>query len=81
MRAGELRESVARAPVVCSGKERLITMSMGVAVSACDGNNEAEALLNHADAGLYAAKENGRNRIEHFTPAAKKTTAGRTRKT
>jgi two-component system cell cycle response regulator len=81
LRAGELRESVARAPVVCSGKERLITMSMGVAVSACDGNNEAEALLNHADAGLYAAKENGRNRIEHFTPAAKKTTAGRTRKT
>src|SRR5260370_6848772 len=81
LRAGELRESVAGAPVVCSGKERFITMSMGVAVSACDGNNEAEALLNHADAGLYAAKEKGRNRIEHFSPAAKKTAAGRPRKT
>jgi len=37
-------------------------------------------LLNQADAGLYAAKEKGRNRIEHFTPAAKKTAAARTRK-
>jgi diguanylate cyclase (GGDEF)-like protein len=80
LRANELRESVCGTPVVCSGKERLITMSMGVAVSACDGNNEVEMLLNHADAGLYAAKEKGRNRIEHFTPAAKKTAAGRARK-
>jgi diguanylate cyclase (GGDEF)-like protein len=80
LRANELRELVASKPVVCCGKERLITMSMGVAVSACDGNNEVETLLNHADAGLYAAKENGRNRIEHFTRAAKKTAAGRARK-
>ena len=80
LRANELRESVASKPVVCCGKETLITMSMGVAVSACDGNNEVESLLNHADAGLYAAKENGRNRIEYFTRAARKTTAGRGRK-
>jgi len=80
LRANELRESVASTPMVCSGKERVITMSMGVAVSACDGNNDVEALLNHADAGLYAAKENGRNRIEHFTPAAKKAAVGRARK-
>src|SRR4030081_33344 len=80
LRANELRESVGGTPVVCSGKERLITMSMGVAVSACDGNNEVEMLLNHADAGLYAAKENGRNRIEHFAPAAKKAAAGSARK-
>ena len=55
-------------------------MSMGVAVSACDGKNELEALLNQADAGLYAAKEKGRNRVEHFTPAARKAAAGRARK-
>jgi two-component system, cell cycle response regulator len=74
LRANELREIIAAAPVVCSGKERLITMSMGVAVSTCEGKNEVETLLNQADAGLYAAKEKGRNRIEHFTTAAKKPT-------
>lgn len=71
LRADGLREIIAKTPVVCSGEERLITMSMGVAVSRCEGKNEVERLLNQADAGLYKAKENGRNRIEHFTPAAK----------
>jgi two-component system cell cycle response regulator len=80
MRANELRKIVASTPVLCSGVERLITMSMGVAVSAGDGKNELEALLNQADAGLYAAKEKGRNRVEHFTPAVKKAAAGRARK-
>jgi diguanylate cyclase (GGDEF)-like protein len=77
LRANELLEIIATTPVVSSGDERLITMSMGVAVSAGEGKNEVEALLHHADAGLYAAKENGRNRIEHYTPAAKKASAGR----
>ena len=80
LRANELREIVGSTPVVCSGEERLITMSMGVAVSACDAKNEVEVLLNQADAGLYAAKEKGRNRIEHFIPAAKKTATARPRK-
>src|ERR1035441_6531979 len=43
LRANELREIIANTPVVCSGEERLITMSMGVAVSACEGKNELEA--------------------------------------
>jgi len=76
LRANELREIIANTPVVCSGEEKLITMSMGVAVSACEGKNEVEMLLNQADAGLYKAKEKGRNRIEHFTPAAKKAEHG-----
>jgi len=76
-RANELREIIAKTPVVCSGEERLITMSMGVAVSACEGKNELEMLLNQADAGLYKAKEKGRNRIEHFSPATKKAADGR----
>ena len=80
LRANELREIVAKTPVVCSGEERPITMSMGVTVSACDGKNEVEALLNQADAGLYAAKENGRNRVERCPSPAKKTAAGRVRK-
>jgi len=80
LRADELREIIAKTPVACSGQEKMITMSMGVAVSSCDAKNEIEALLNQADAGLYAAKEKGRNRIEHFTPPAKKSSAARGRK-
>ncbi len=71
LRADALRELLAASPVVSAGKERQITMSMGVAVSACEGITEVETLLNQADAGLYAAKENGRNRIEYFTPPRK----------
>ena len=80
LRANELREIIAKTPVVSSGEERLITMSMGVAISACEGKNEVEMLLNQADAGLYKAKEKGRNRIEHFSPAATKAAGGRTPK-
>lgn len=80
LRANALREVIGGTPVLSAGKEKLITMSMGVAVSACVGKSEIETLLNQADAGLYAAKEKGRNRIEHFTPAAEKTSSQRTRK-
>jgi diguanylate cyclase (GGDEF)-like protein len=75
MRADELREIIAAAPIVYSGDERQITMSMGVSVSDGDGKNDAEILLNHADAGLYTAKANGRNRVERFTRSTKKTVA------
>jgi diguanylate cyclase (GGDEF)-like protein len=80
LRADEIRKFVAASPVVCCSEEKLITMSMGVAVSTCEGKSEIELLLNQADAGLYAAKEKGRNRIEHFTAAAKKTTSKKERK-
>jgi len=80
LRANQLRELIASAPVFCSGVEKPITMSMGVAVSECGKKNEVEVLLSQADAGLYAAKEKGRNRVEHFTVAAKKAAAGRARK-
>jgi two-component system, cell cycle response regulator len=72
LRANEIREVIANTPVLCSGVEKPITMSMGVTVSICDGKNDVEVLLNQADSSLYAAKEKGRNRIEHFTPATKK---------
>src|SRR5580658_3770101 len=80
MRADELREVIASAPVTCSGVDRPITMSMGVTVSECIGKDEIETLLNQADASLYAAKEKGRDRVEHFTPATKKASAARARK-
>jgi len=80
LRGNELRETIAKTPVVCSGVEKAITMSMGVAISDCDSKNEVEGLLSQADAALYTAKENGRNRIEHARSAVKKTAAGHARK-
>src|SRR5271166_6098623 len=62
LRANALREFVAGTPVAYSGDAKFITMSMGVALSAGAGKSEVEALLSQADAGLYRAKENGRNR-------------------
>jgi diguanylate cyclase (GGDEF)-like protein len=74
-RADGIREIIAKEPVVYSNVERQVTMSMGVSVSAKIGKTEAEALLSQADAGLYAAKENGRNRVERFTGTLKITAA------
>ncbi len=71
MRANELRLSIAHAPVVCSGQERTITISMGVTVSSSHGKNAVESLLDQADTALYAAKKNGRNRIEPCISTAK----------
>jgi two-component system, cell cycle response regulator len=78
-RGTELRELVAGTPVAALDAEKRITVSMGVAVSECVGKDEAEALLRCADAGLYAAKGNGRNRVEHFASSFKKRGARRTR--
>jgi diguanylate cyclase (GGDEF)-like protein len=79
-RADELRQIIAGAPVLCSGAERSITMSMGVTVSSSGEKTPVEVLLSQADAGLYLAKERGRNRIEPFTPTAKKAAQGRSNK-
>jgi two-component system cell cycle response regulator len=73
MRANELREIIAADPVIYSGDEKRITMSMGISVSDIEAKNDVEALLNHADAGLYTAKANGRNRVERFSEFVNKT--------
>jgi two-component system, cell cycle response regulator len=79
-RGNELRTVVAGTPVAALDAEKEITVSMGVAVSECVGKDEMEALLSRADAGLYAAKGNGRNRVEHFASPPKRRAARRTRK-
>jgi two-component system, cell cycle response regulator len=71
-RAEDLRLTIATTPVEHASKQCSITMSMGVAVSSCEGKDEVEALLNQADAGLYAAKDSGRNRVQRFVPQSKK---------
>lgn len=65
-RANELREAIASRPIVSGDAERAITMSMGVALSECIGVKEVETLLSRADSALYAAKNKGRNRVEHL---------------
>lgn len=78
-RGNELRELVAGMPVAALNNEKEITVSMGVAVSKGAGKDTVEALLSCADAGLYAAKGNGRNRVEHFASTLKKRGARQTR--
>jgi diguanylate cyclase (GGDEF)-like protein len=66
IRADDLRVHAAAKPIVSSRGSRSVTMSLGVAVSSDVGVDDVETLLNHADRGLYLAKKNGRNRVEHI---------------
>lgn len=52
-------------PIAVSGREVLVTASVGVAVSEAAGQ-PAEHLLREADTALYSAKSRGRSRMERF---------------
>jgi len=54
-------------PRVVAGHELQLTTSVGVAIYPHDGA-DAETLLSNADIAMYRAKEEGRNRIQLFTP-------------
>ncbi len=60
--AERLRRSVADAPVPTDKGDLTVTISLGVASNAQDDGDVA-ALLNRADAAMYAAKQAGRNRV------------------
>jgi two-component system, cell cycle response regulator len=64
IKADDLRVCVGGNPIVSSRASRNITVSMGIAVST-DHPDDVSALLNQADRGLYVAKRNGRDRVEH----------------
>jgi two-component system, cell cycle response regulator len=67
--AERLRQGLADRPLNFPGGRILVTSSFGVAASEGDGAN-VEALLQLADASLYRAKHEGRNRVvlaEHET--------------
>ena len=56
------------APVQLAHEEITISASIGISVYPGDGD-DAETLLKHADAAMYQAKEEGRNRHRFFTSA------------
>jgi len=65
MRARGLCSLIAQ-PLAVSGIFQSVTASMGVA-SAAATDVRVESVLDQADCALYAAKKNGRNRVEPFT--------------
>jgi len=65
-RIEELHGLLAAAPVnVPDGPSIAITSSFGVAVAVAGRGQTPESLLKEADAALYRAKANGRNRVEY----------------
>jgi diguanylate cyclase (GGDEF)-like protein len=61
--AERLRGAVAARPIEAAGVAVAVTMSLGVAC-ATEPGTDATALIKAADAALYRAKEQGRNRVE-----------------
>jgi diguanylate cyclase (GGDEF)-like protein len=60
--AERLRALVAHEVAVGAGRERPVTISIGVAEALSD-DADVEALIRRADAALYEAKAHGRNRV------------------
>jgi two-component system, cell cycle response regulator len=66
MRAEEIRSAMATVPFHIPEGVLSVTCSLGVTASSGDAGFDASALLHEADEALYAAKHNGRNRVEAF---------------
>lgn len=69
--AESIREAVMRTPIPFEESDFHVTLSAGVA-SRGDGESTSRALISAADAALYQAKANGRNRVE-VTPTMEAT--------
>jgi diguanylate cyclase (GGDEF)-like protein len=64
--AEKLRSTIAASPVPVPSGDLAITASLGVA----DGQRDLESLIDRADAALYRAKREGRNRVARDEPGA-----------
>ena len=62
-------------PITVGARELLISASIGVALGGVGSHHDAEALLHHADAAMYSAKDHGRARFEVFDLLASATAA------
>jgi len=63
-RADQLRSCVSAKPVDTLAGSRTITLSIGIAAANGESVPDPESLIHLADAGLYQAKRNGRDRVE-----------------
>jgi len=75
-RADEVRKLVAKDPILTPFGTTSTTVSMGVSATTPDRNHTVSDFLHEADISMYAAKQNGRNRIELFSARARETSAG-----
>ncbi|MBT1443265.1 EAL domain-containing protein [Shewanella sp. JM162201] len=65
--ASKILKSVAE-PFLLGQDTAYISVSIGITLFPDDASSR-EALLKHADQAMYAAKEQGRNRFNYFTPS------------
>lgn len=68
-RADSIRNLVGRTPINTGSGVASTTISMGVATTNGTRDLTVAEFLRQADTALYAAKTNGRNRVEIYTPA------------
>jgi two-component system cell cycle response regulator len=68
-RANEIRNLVSHGPITTPFGASSVTVSMGVTVTSMVDGHSVSDTLHEADMSLYAAKKNGRNRVEVFTAA------------
>jgi len=68
IRADQIRSVVCGKPFATSVQPQTITLSMGVAVVEGGTEPPVQEVLQLADMGLYKAKSEGRNRVEHIDP-------------
>jgi diguanylate cyclase (GGDEF)-like protein len=65
--AEKVRRAICETPVDAHGSRVTVTASVGVATARTGITTSYEALINEADAALYSAKRQGRNRSVGFT--------------